>query len=1858
MKAKKLLTVFLTFAMIVTICLSYISTVSAADSMPNVTDGRTVDVWLMAGQSNSVGYGENYPTEEAYSADRELLDRGVSNVWYYGKDEGTANNPSEFVPVTFGLGQTDSRSGAEIGIATALADNGNMNAIIKLAYGSSFLYPYTSAEITQKRGSWTSPTYVEKHGIDVEGNKIGDLYFSFLATVKEGLDMLRASGYTPVIKGMIFMQGEAETFKDYTAGAYQELLTDFINDIRRDLGEISGQPLGEMPFALTAVTKNPVTDHGAPEILSAVNAAQKAVAADVNMKNVHIIDTEKDLKDPASGEFRSPSWNMYTTEDEQTGEVTVTHDRWHYDALTQQMIGEAACAKINSSYGIITDYGIIPYDSDMPENAYFALFKKTGSGYAFDSLASTNKEATTRAVELAGDVNSESVILLLKDYTSTSNSDFCTDASQANGHIIIDLNQCTLSTTAVMRTQQNKPALKDTFVTVKNGKYLCYKYGFIYGAIRTDSTAPTSFNVAFENMTIGFSEGTTANTLVTNAMVNSLDAADETVNVNFNYRFKNCVIDMVTNRTKDTCYIGSASRYASHKQEDVTVIFEGCDIKLKKIADFSFYRPSEGDALYIAKDSSGEWGSILVSADVSNATLPGIDMGYQTSLSLTKNGDADSNGFIAYDLAPSTDIPTEYGNIPLANADSVEFPFALFISADGGYEFYNAYATYKEVMEKARDLTKKAASANEEVIVLLRRDYTSAASSDYPSYMSNTLTKITVDLSGHALSVYTLMNTRNNEGTTADGRISFRNGSVLTLKDALIYLQIGSKYASSTTLYVEFENVYVGFAENNSGRTNLVVCSMQTRGNTTDNATFDVKFKDCILDLRSNISKSASLGDPSRQEGSTLDDIKITIEGGEIITYDHSQIRFSDADDGDTISFAKNDLPTVYVSLDATEPTERFEYGCSDDENCILLLAESGKIENGCRVYGFTKTEKPDYDYSFAIIGDTQYMTRWDALQKNGVSSDTQHLKQVYDWLIANKDSKNIKYVMGLGDITDSYNKSYSQVLSSGYAFDTAAEWKIAYDQISRLDGVIPYSVVRGNHDNEAYFDQYFNNDGYKSQLSGVYSESSVMNAYSKFEVGSEKYLLLLLDDNPTNAVIEWASDVISANPDYRIIINTHTYIAYTGELIDHNIPGMAYAVGELNKGKENISETDSEYENDGKELWDKLVSKHENIVLVLCGHDSYARDIVRKVRIGDNGNAVTEMLICPQSLDGNEERELKRGMVAMLYFSNDGKNIRVEYISTAETNASSDGKDVYYNPEVNNLEYNLMALPVFTEYGPIYYEYRDADQYPLAVFSNNDFIGAYTAWDAALSAANKRLSGLDTDAKTVEILLRRDVNATSFANTSQMGGILVVDLDGHTLSGGKDCILSGTGKYYSGQLMCNTTVKFIDGNITVGANPIISFAIWSERYYYTKTMDFVFDNVSFGYQKNATAKYLIASSANPSGDIDAAKTMPVTMTFNGCSFDLVTNAPSGAMLFDFNDNMSTVDATACVNGGSLNTNAEAISSLYAVGGGDAVKFGKHSGEYTVIRAQTSLAKEYLDAYNEAVKKLIPVLNEKEGYYVLMPMALAEPDFIPKASITLYSNLIFNIYIPADPMLTHAYLNNEEIDLQNAQNGYYHVKVELNASEAAKVMMLNVTLESDGKSAVGTFSFSVVKYAEKILSDSTVSTMEKILIKDVLSYIRAAYVYFGVQNTEDIAEIDMLLGDNYDEIQAPMMNGNAEKPTQGITAVTYNLTANPAVRLYIPDDADAGAYSFKASGKTVTAKEGRDANGRYLEISLYAYQMAQTVEYTVNGESDTCDIKCYYEWSKTQNNEKLVTLVERFAKYCESALAYHGSVID
>ena len=131
-KTKKLLLVMLSLALV----FSSLALVISANvyGRDNVENGKKINVWLIAGQSNAVGYGEtaNYP--DGYS-DGAILDAGIENVLYYGK--GYGNDITSFVPVTFGLGKDSAYSGAEIGIATALRNSGEKHVIIKYANGET-----------------------------------------------------------------------------------------------------------------------------------------------------------------------------------------------------------------------------------------------------------------------------------------------------------------------------------------------------------------------------------------------------------------------------------------------------------------------------------------------------------------------------------------------------------------------------------------------------------------------------------------------------------------------------------------------------------------------------------------------------------------------------------------------------------------------------------------------------------------------------------------------------------------------------------------------------------------------------------------------------------------------------------------------------------------------------------------------------------------------------------------------------------------------------------------------------------------------------------------------------------------------------------------------------------------------------------------------------------------------------------------------------------------------------------------------------------------------------------------------------------------------------------------------------------------------------------------------------------------------------------------------------------------------------------------------------------------------------------------------------------------------------------------
>ena len=345
----------------------------------------------------------------------------------------------------------------------------------------------------------------------------------------------------------------------------------------------------------------------------------------------------------------------------------------------------------------------------------------------------------------------------------------------------------------------------------------------------------------------------------------------------------------------------------------------------------------------------------------------------------------------------------------------------------------------------------------------------------------------------------------------------------------------------------------------------------------------------------------------------------------------YSDIRTDAEIAADAISYGTDDLILYYDLAD---------YTYTDRPDVIEDLTGNNNAVYS-RIWLDEYEVKTDYAYSFAVVGDTQVL--------NEYYPESFHI--LYDWIVANKDEKNIQFVFGLGDITNS---------------SLIREWEAAiagFDALS--DAGIPYSVVRGNHDSQVttadtklQFNVAMAGSKYASEIVGDMRmrEGELENTYRLFEVGEEKFVSITLDYGPTDEELAWASSICEKYPDRKVIVTTHAYMFRDGTTLD---------AGDVVPPSRSDPEN-----NDGDEMWEEFVKQHENIILAMSGHDPHAYVVVRK-DCGVNGNTVTQMLVDAQT---EEKNRGALGMVTMLYFSKDGRSVEVVHYSTV--------RDQYFMPE------------------------------------------------------------------------------------------------------------------------------------------------------------------------------------------------------------------------------------------------------------------------------------------------------------------------------------------------------------------------------------------------------------------------------------------------------------------------------------------------------------------------------------------------------------------------------------------------
>ncbi|MGK0187962.1 MAG: hypothetical protein ACI9R3_003754 [Verrucomicrobiales bacterium] len=197
------------------------------------------------------------------------------------------------------------------------------------------------------------------------------------------------------------------------------------------------------------------------------------------------------------------------------------------------------------------------------------------------------------------------------------------------------------------------------------------------------------------------------------------------------------------------------------------------------------------------------------------------------------------------------------------------------------------------------------------------------------------------------------------------------------------------------------------------------------------------------------------------------------------------------------------------------------------------------------------------------------------------------------DWIRKNKQKMNIVMTVHVGDITQTEHDE---------------EWQIADTAFKTIDNHVPYVVCSGNHDmgyspqrrktsqsRKSRFSSYFppsrftKNPLYnphfgKKKKQHFREEEKTENYYLFLNAGGMKFLILTLEFKPRDEALAWANSVVTEHPDYRTIVVTHSYLT-------------------RKKGQRSNVDDYLVEGNSGESIWEKFVSRHRNIFLVLSGH-------------------------------------------------------------------------------------------------------------------------------------------------------------------------------------------------------------------------------------------------------------------------------------------------------------------------------------------------------------------------------------------------------------------------------------------------------------------------------------------------------------------------------------------------------------------------------------------------------------------------------------------------------------------------------
>lgn len=274
-----------------------------------------------------------------------------------------------------------------------------------------------------------------------------------------------------------------------------------------------------------------------------------------------------------------------------------------------------------------------------------------------------------------------------------------------------------------------------------------------------------------------------------------------------------------------------------------------------------------------------------------------------------------------------------------------------------------------------------------------------------------------------------------------------------------------------------------------------------------------------------------------------------------------------------------------------------------------LLLAVSCIMASGVmEAQSPSPSPTPVDEFTIVALPDTQF---YSSLYPQIFAAQTQ-------WIAAHVQDQNIKLVVGLGDIVD--------------LGGDLTQWQNADAAVRLLDGHVPYMIAIGNHDYDqnnpagrtastVNFNSFFGPARYAGAAwyKGSFPAGSNENFYGVVNVNGRNYLIVVLEFAARDSALAWADGILKANQDKDAIIVTHMFTYSDNTRISGCDLNSAASFGVAQ-------------DNNGEDMWWKLVRKYPNIHLVLSGHVVQGDGTGRRMDLGVNGNLVNQILSDYQS--------------------------------------------------------------------------------------------------------------------------------------------------------------------------------------------------------------------------------------------------------------------------------------------------------------------------------------------------------------------------------------------------------------------------------------------------------------------------------------------------------------------------------------------------------------------------------------------------------------------------------------------------